>query len=153
MLLPRADIARDALVEGLAKMGATVDQVNAYSTISADSEGEEAVAADLVKRLDAGEVDVVTFTSSSTVRNFADRILKAAPDRTLPDLLKHTTVACIGPITADTARGYGLPIHIEAESFTVPALVDAIVAYYKVGVSTENPDQPQRRQEDFPCKE
>ena len=137
MLLPRADIARDALVEGLAKMGAAVDQVNAYSTISADIEGEEAAAAELVERLDAGEVDVVTFTSSSTVRNFADRILKAAPGRELAALLEKTTIACIGPITADTARSYGLPIHIEAAEFTVPALVDAIVAHYRDGIVNE----------------
>ena len=114
ILLPRAAGARDVLPERLAAAGADVLEVEAYRAV-ADAPG----AAALRGRLDRGEVDVVTFTSSSTVRHFVDAVGTALGD---------ARVAAIGPITAGTAREAGLPVHVVAERHTVDGLLDALVA-------------------------
>ena len=120
VLLPRANIARPALAKGLLELGAEeVDEVSAYQTVPAGREDAERVR----EMLAGGEIDVLTFTSSSTVRNFA------AAMEPLPDLPEGTTVACIGPITAQTARAWGLPVHVSAEEHTIPGLVGALVKY------------------------
>jgi uroporphyrinogen-III synthase len=75
--------------------------------------------------LRAGQVDAVTFTSSSTVVNFAEMF----PGEDLPALLKGVTIACIGPITAETAAGYGLDTHVMPAAFTIPALAEALVKH------------------------
>ncbi len=104
ILLPRADIARPALVDGLRAMGAEVDEVPAYRTV----QGEPALAA--FDALRAG-VDVVTFTSSSTVRNFVS--LTNGLDYGNP------VMACIGPVTAATARELGLQVDVVADEYTI----------------------------------
>lgn len=118
VLLPRADIARDVLARRLAEAGAVVDEVAAYRTVA------ESAPPDLVGRLQAGEIDVVTFTSSSTVRALVDML---GPHR---DLLGRTTIACIGPVTAATAREAGLEPQVVATTYTVPGLVDAIRSHF-----------------------
>ncbi|HEX2916775.1 MAG TPA: uroporphyrinogen-III synthase [Chloroflexia bacterium] len=129
-LLPRADIAREALVEGLQAKGAIVENVIAYSTVAGGEEGPGSInPAELVKLLNNGEIDAVTFTSSSTVRNFARR-LATATDIALPVLLEKTTVACIGPITAGTARELGLTIGLEAPEFTIDGLIKSLVEHF-----------------------
>jgi uroporphyrinogen III methyltransferase / synthase len=118
ILLPRAKEARSVLPVELTRMGATVDEVTAYETRQvADN------ATDLIDRLDAGTIDMVTFTSSSTVKNFY-RMLP--PDRA-GRLMKGVTVASIGPITSQTARDLGLSVTIEAETYTIPGLIQAIL--------------------------
>jgi uroporphyrinogen III methyltransferase/synthase len=69
-------------------------------------------------------IDVVVFTSSSTVRNFMDLV----SDRSV---LNGVKVAVIGPITAETVRTYGLEPHITPQEYTIPALVEAIVEYFR----------------------
>ncbi len=129
-LLPRADIARITLVEELEKRGAQVVNVVAYRTVAGgDQEPGSMSATELVGLLEAGKIDLATFTSSSTVRNFALRLGTASP-KTLPELLSGVTVACIGPITAGTAREFGLTIGLEAAEFTIDKLVEAIVNYF-----------------------
>ncbi len=128
-LLPRAELAREALLEGLEAGGATVEQLVAYRTVVADA-GGSLDAAQLVKLLEKGRVDLVTFTSSSTVRFFAAR-LAVVSEKPLPDLLSKTLVACIGPVTAGTARELGLRVGLAAPEFTIDHLVQAIVDYYK----------------------
>ncbi|MDZ7674460.1 MAG: uroporphyrinogen-III C-methyltransferase [Acidimicrobiales bacterium] len=108
VLIPRAAEARDVLPEGLRDRGWTVDVVEAYRTVQGRPTG-----ADLVR---AAEADIVTFTSSSTVRNFL-----AVCDTVPP------TVACIGPITASTAREHGLTVDVEAEVHTIDGLLDALI--------------------------
>lgn len=111
-LLARAAVARDVLPEGLRDLGWEVDVVEAYRT--------EAAALGEDEREAVERADVVTFTSSSTV----DRFLDALGERRLP-----STVACIGPVTAATARARGLDVHIEATVHTIEGLVDALVAH------------------------
>jgi uroporphyrinogen III methyltransferase/synthase len=137
-LLPRAELAREALLEGLEAQGAFVQQVVAYRTVVADEEGTGSTGApELVRLFEAGEIDLITFTSSSTVRFFGER-LAAISATALPVLLSNTVVACIGPITAGTAREMGLTVSLEAPEFTVEHLVQAILGYYGSGRDTAN---------------
>ena len=118
VLLPRAAEARDVIPEGLAKMGAEVDVVTAYRTVRSKSRKEE-----LQARLDAGKVDAVTFTSPSTVVNFK----KIMGDEPLPEKVR---IACIGPVTAAAAKKQGFTVDVYQETFTIPGMVEALVAYY-----------------------
>jgi len=124
ILLPRADIARELLADELRKSGADVLEVIAYRTVLADADGEG--EPDVYRMLLDKRIDVVTFTSASTVRNFV-RIYGA---EAAPDLLQSTVVACIGPVTAEAAEQCDIHPAIVADPYTIPALVDAIVAYF-----------------------
>ena len=117
--LPRADIARPKLETGLENLGAEVDNITAYQTVRG-SEVE-----DLLPRLKEGTVEVVTFTSSSTVQN-----LLSALGEDYQDLLAEVKLACIGPITAQTAEKAGLEVDITAEEYTIEGLVRAIEEYF-----------------------
>jgi uroporphyrinogen III methyltransferase / synthase len=121
VLLPRAAETRDVLVRELAALGAQVTEVAAYRTRPATEE-----TAGLHEALAGGGVDVVTFTSSSTVRSFC-ALFKPAD---LPRLLAGVAVACIGPITRATAEGRGLATDIVPEDYTIPALAQAIVTHF-----------------------
>ncbi|MDP9132876.1 MAG: uroporphyrinogen-III synthase, partial [Nitrospirota bacterium] len=119
ILIPRALVARELLPDQLRARGAVVDVVPAYRTI------RPAVATDrLVEQLRTGAIDVISFTSSSTVRNFLELFLSKED---MLRLLGETSIACIGPITAATAREAGLTVQVMAGQNTIPALVDAIV--------------------------
>ena len=118
VLLTRADIAPAALADGLREQGATVTEVTAYRTVPAEASRQQLIAA-----FEAGEIDVVTLTSSSTVRNLVGGI----GDR--GDLLDGVAIACIGPVTAETARELGLRPDVVAEEHTIPGLVAALVAW------------------------
>ena len=118
ILLPRAKEARSVLPVELTRMGATVDEICVYETWQAQESADE-----LIARLEAGTVDMVTFTSSSTVKNF-QRLL---PPGRADQLMQGVSVASIGPITSQTARDLGLTVDVEAESYTIPGLVQAIV--------------------------
>ena len=83
--------------------------------------------------LEAGPVDIMTFTSSSTVQNFAGLIGKER----FQELAARATVASIGPITSATLAEYGLTPQIEPAAFTIPALAAAIVEYFEKKVSSE----------------
>ena len=114
ILLLRAELARPALAERLAASGARVDEIPVYQTLepAADPAGLAALR---------GGVDGITFTSSSTVRNFVS----------LAGLeIGAAKVACIGPITAGTARELGLPVHVTAREYTIPGLVQALKEYF-----------------------
>lgn len=121
VLLPRADIARKVLPEALAKMGAEVTEVTAYRTVMGG--GDAFIIKEMLERK---EIHVITFTSSSTVRNFTK--MMDCPD--LKSLLAGVTVACIGPITAGTARDLELPVDVVAGEYTIEGLVKAILQYY-----------------------
>ena len=115
VLIPRAEGAREVLVEGLRARGVTVDALVAYRTTLPRSSGDRAR-----RLLREDTVDVVTFASSSTVRNLV-ALLQGDTS-----LLERTLVACIGPATAATAEELGLRVDIRASEYTLPGLVTAI---------------------------
>ena len=117
-LLPRADIARAALSEGLAALGMRVDDVTAYRTVTPPDSAGRARAV-----LQEG-VDIAIFTSSSTARN-----LCALLDGNI-DALQDVTIACIGPITARAAADIGLKVDIMASEYTIAGLVRAIESHF-----------------------
>ena len=121
ILLARVKKARDVLPLGLRRLGAEVDVIEAYRTLKPRGGSRK-----LRKTLTGGEVDVVTFTSSSTVNHFAELLKKEE----LKHLLKDVTVACIGPVTARTAEGLGMKVRIQPKEYTIPALTAAIVRYF-----------------------
>ncbi len=121
VLLPGSNIGRDVLAQGLSAMGANVERVDAYQTVTPKDAGEKA------RRIMERGVDVVTFTSSSTVKNLLD-ILDG--DR---QYLENCLIACIGPITANTAREMGLRVDLVAEEATVEGLVNALTAHFADG--------------------
>ena len=127
VLLPRADLAREMLAAALRDAGAEVTDVAAYRTALAGGAGDDrGDRPDVRKLLLDRQVDVVTFTSASTVRNFVT-ILGGEPAAAL---LGTTTVASIGPVTAEAAARLGVETAIMPATYTVPALVDAIVDHF-----------------------
>ena len=116
VLLPRAEGARELLIEGLVERGAAVDEVTLYVAAlpeDRDSEG--------LRRLRAGEIDIATFASSSTVRNLAALL----GDDLEP--LRRCRIACIGPITAATVEELlGRPPDVVAKEHTIPGLMRAL---------------------------
>ena len=117
VLVPRAEIARDALPSLLANRGAEVDILPVYRSVCPRDAGPA-----LLRLFDAEGVDVITFTSSSTVVNF----VQAFPEDRLPAILGDAEIACMGPVTADTARKLGLEVTIVAREYTTHGLVQAI---------------------------
>lgn len=125
VLLARAAEARKVLVTDLQAAGAQVDEVAAYYTHTVASDDEQGRT--VLHLLQEHQLDILTFTSSSTVRNFVTWLRAQKSGLDSGTILFHTTVACIGPITAQTARELGLQVDIEAQEFTIDGLVDAIV--------------------------
>lgn len=122
VLIPRAAEAREILPEQLRVHGAEVRVVTAYRTVPSAVEMDR--LKDMLRRQD---IHVMTFTSSSTVRNFC-ALFDSAEE--LKKLTESAAVACIGPITAQTAREHGLSVTILAGQNTIPALVEAIVQHF-----------------------
>jgi uroporphyrinogen-III synthase len=127
VLLIRAKVARDVIPRELRKAGANMDVVEAYETV---------IPAPSKKRLltvlaGKGKPHAITFTSSSTVKNFIAllglRAARAALNKTAPRHGVHS--ASIGPVTSATLREFGLPVDIEAGQYTIPGLVEAIVGF------------------------
>jgi len=126
VLLPRAAGARTVLPERLRELGATVDDVPTYEAVPpADADVEGLLAA-----LRTGGVQAITFTSSSTVRNCM-AMIGAAGAAVLRE--RPPTIACIGPITAETARQHGLPVHVQPAVYTIEGLCDALVEHFCKG--------------------
>jgi uroporphyrinogen-III synthase len=114
VLLARAEQARDVLPDGLAAKGFTVDVLPVYRTVRAEPDEAE------LARIRAGDVDAITFTSSSTVSNFCDLV---GP---LPD--PQPLVVSIGPVTSTTARDRGVRVDAEADPHSIDGLVAALLA-------------------------
>ena len=120
ILLARALEARDVLPEKLREMGASVNVVPVYRTVTGTADR------DLVReQLQSAAIDVVTFTSSSTVTNLLQLL---GDDGT--KLIQKAKVACIGPITAETCEEYGIKTDVKAEEYTITGLVKAIQELY-----------------------
>jgi len=119
ILLARAKVARDVIPRELRKLGAKIDVVEAYETVIPKRSRDRLRAA---MKHPLRRPDVVTFTSSSTVKNFV-QLLGKTVWRGRP----RPRFASIGPITSSTLRELGLPVDIEAETYTIPGLIEAIV--------------------------
>lgn len=122
VLLPRALEARPVLPQALRAQGAQVDEVPAYETSLAQNQ-----QAHILDLLETGQIDLVTFTSSSTVSNFK----RMLPTERFAELVAPLTVASIGPITTQTAEELGLAVHIEADTYTIPGLCDALLKHFQ----------------------
>jgi uroporphyrinogen-III synthase len=120
VLLVRAKVARDVIPKELRRAGAHVDVVEAYETVVPESSRTRLRAALRNQR----RPHVVTFTSSSTVKNFVELLGARGKKKNVQGIL----TASIGPVTSSTLRSFGLPVDIAAKEFTIPELVDAIVA-------------------------
>jgi uroporphyrinogen III methyltransferase/synthase len=122
VLIPRAEVAREILPEQLRAMGAEVNVVTAYRTVRPEGETER-----MKTLLRERGLHVLTFASSSTVKNFAALF---GGREELRRATAGAVVACIGPITARTAEAEGLSVTITAAENTIPSLVEAIIRYY-----------------------
>ena len=112
VLIPRAEEAREILPQELVKIGADVEVVPTYKTISA-----------IEGKINLDDIDLVTFTSSSTVKNFINAVGA--------DSLKDIKTAVIGPITAETLKSFNIKVDIEAKEYTITGLVEAILNYQR----------------------
>jgi uroporphyrinogen III methyltransferase/synthase len=123
ILLPRAARAREVLPEELNGMGFQVDVVPVYRTIKPDYDTDRVRG-----MLEKGAVDMVTFTSSSTVTNFFEMFEEKTRD--LKKWMSRVIVACIGPVTAETARKKGLSVGLIPREYTIESLTESIVEYF-----------------------
>ena len=133
VLLPAADIGRNELADGLSRLGADIERVTAYRTVTPPD------AAQRARDAFANGIDIVTFTSSSTVRNLL-ALLEEDGGKSR-EVLNGSLVACIGPVTAGTARELGLRVDIEAVEHTVDGLADALTQHFTAAKSA-NPVNP-----------
>jgi uroporphyrinogen III methyltransferase/synthase len=121
-LIPRAKTARELIPDKLREQGAEVTVATAYENVRPASD------VDRIKKLfEEKKIAVVTFTSSSTVHNFVEILGKKG----YKSLLEGVIVACIGPVTAKTAEEYGMKTDIMPKDYTIPALVEAMVDFFK----------------------
>ena len=138
VLLARAKVARDVIPRELREMGARVDVVEAYETVVPHSSRKRLRG---VMRDEKKRPHLVTFTSSSSVRNFVELLLRQPcaprhPAKTAPaeepvpryTVLDGIQMASIGPVTSATMQEMGLTINIEAKQYTIPGLIRAIVS-------------------------
>ena len=127
VLLPRSEIGRDTIRDGLRLAGAIVTDVIAYRTIA---EALDTNSLDVRQMLANGELDAVTFTSGSAVRQFVQLY---GPD--VVRLLSHTVVAVIGPVTAEAARELEITVRVQPETYTTDAMIAALEAYFRQELS------------------
>ncbi|SMD10520.1 uroporphyrinogen-III C-methyltransferase [Sporomusa malonica] len=121
VLIPRALVARDILPVKLTELGADVTVAPAYRTVVGDTDGRE-----LAEKLEQGAIELVTFTSSSTVTNLLNLLGENGAQ-----LVAKAKVACIGPITAETCLDNGIKPDVIAEEYTIKGLIETITAMYR----------------------
>jgi uroporphyrinogen III methyltransferase/synthase len=122
ILLPRAAQARPVIPRELSKMGAHVSDAPAYQTVQDHRNVDR-----LMDLLREKRADMITFTSSSTAKNFKALF----PGEDFNTLAADVPVAAIGPITADTAKSLGMQVDLVADEFTIPGLCDAVLNYFQ----------------------
>jgi len=123
ILIPRAEIARDILPVKLGELGAIVDVVPCYKTII--PKYKKSYIDRMNQYILNGNIDVITFTSSSTVNNF----FKILGNIDIP--VRQTKIACIGPVTARSVALHELTPHIIAEKYTIEGIIESIIGYYE----------------------
>lgn len=122
VLVARALEAREVLPATLREMGCEVDVVPVYQTVTADPDPV------VLERIRADEVDAVTFTAGSTVRNFIELLDAAGIDA--HEALDRMMVASIGPVTTEALRTRGIEPQVEAAESTMPSLAAAVAGYW-----------------------
>jgi uroporphyrinogen III methyltransferase/synthase len=137
VLLPRAAAAREILPAMLRDSGAEVDEVATYETKAPRRDPTR--AQELRELLESGAIDLITFTSSSTVRQWVELV---------GDQANSVPAGCIGPITADTARAAGFEVVVQPEAYTIPAFTVAILEYFQKKDSHHRGTQSTRRGDD-----
>ena len=135
ILIPRARVARDVLPEELRKAGAAVDVVEVYQTVLPKENVSE-----IRELLGKREISAITFTSSSTVSNFAEMLGKDEARA----LTAGIAVASIGPITAERAKELGIETAVMPREYTIPALVEALVEFFRKRISPQSAQRTQR---------
>ncbi len=118
ILFPRAKVAREVLPETLRQRGHRVEVIPVYETVMETPDPE------VIEDIMSGKVDVITFTASSTVRNFVEMIGGAEKARMIPSTIR---IASIGPITSAALRDAGMTVHMESPLYTIEALIDTIM--------------------------
>lgn len=132
--LPRAEQAREVLVEGLRAAGVAVEVTAVYRTVPPEGGLGPALEA-----LEQGRLDWVLFTSSSTLTHF----LRLLPDRARPGRLpRWPRIACLGRVVAEAARRAGLDVAVVPERQDLDGLLDALVAYVTGGATSPTPARP-----------
>jgi uroporphyrinogen III methyltransferase/synthase len=126
MLLAKGDQARSVLPDTLRAWGMEVDEAVTYENVPAASD-----AAEIAALLEQGMIHYIPFTSSSSVRHLFAAI--SACGKQPLEVLERTRIASIGPVTTETARALGLPVHVTAEESTIASLLEAIVKDSKQG--------------------
>jgi uroporphyrinogen-III synthase len=150
VLLARARIARDVIPRELRELGARVDVVEAYETVIPQS---SCALLRTILKSPRRRPHVITFTSSSTVRNFVallgKNVWRGRPRPRKASLLDGVRLASIGPITSSTLRELGLPVDVEAKEYTIPGLIKAMVSARRAagvepgeGQSAPDPSRP-----------
>lgn len=125
VFLPESRIARSSLADTLTSGGATVHRVVAYDTVCANDDHY------LLADLQSSRVDIITFTSSSTVTCFANRLRQEDPQVNIQALLSDICIACIGTKTAATATEIGFPVSVVPREFTLQGLLSALEDHFK----------------------
>ena len=125
ILMARAESVPPELVNKLTQLGAIVDELALYRTVPAGIS-----ATDASQMLLAGQIDITTFTSSSTVKNLVSMLGKNG------EVVNRTRVACIGQVTAATAARLGVRVDVVAKEHTIPGLVQAIIEDYQKNKET-----------------
>ena len=128
VLLVRAKVARDVIPQELRRAGAHVDVVEAYETVVPKS---SRIRLKRVMRNTRLRPHVITFTSSSTVKNFVELLGGGRGAKHCWAHLEGILLSSIGPVTSSTLRELGLPVQVSAKQFTIPGLVTAIVEGWK----------------------
>jgi uroporphyrinogen III methyltransferase/synthase len=133
ILCLRSDIAPKNIIDDLLARGAAVTDVVAYRTVA-----DTANVAELAEQIGRGEIHWITFTSSSTVENFVKNLAACAPGESIIALLGKVRLASIGPSTSETLRKLSLFPAVEAKTFTIPGLVQAILEF-ESGIANASP--------------
>jgi uroporphyrinogen III methyltransferase/synthase len=129
ILIPRALKAREILPERLSKAGAEITVAPVYQNVLPASTPGAQLKEELLTALQEKSIHMVTFTSSSTVKNFVTLLGSDTPAE-LQQLMSGIAVATIGPITAKTAKQFGMHVDVQPTEYTIPHLVDSIVNYF-----------------------
>jgi uroporphyrinogen III methyltransferase/synthase len=124
VLFARAAEGRDVIPVGLRDAGAEVDEVAVYRNVRPESS-----AGEFREALGEGKADAITFTSASTVKNFAGLF----PEGDAAGLLEGVAVACIGPVTAAAAEELGIAPDVMPKDYTIPALTRALEEFFNTG--------------------